>query len=357
MDKFIVYLIGIFFVIGGVDYIAGNSLKLGEKFEEGIKAMGALGIGMIGIYSLAPLISRGLSMVIKPISRIVNMDASMFSSSFLALDMGGYQIASNLASNKQIGLFSGIVVAASLGATISFTIPVAFGLINKSDEKYFCKGILLGIISIPLGCVSGGLWQGIPIHILIWNLMPIFIFSIILSIGLAKVPKICIRFFGLFSKLILILSISGLILQGVKAICGVTVVSGLAPLSESAYIVVKIAFILGGAYPMLALIDRVFGKKLEKLGGKVGLDPVAIIGILGGLASNLLIFGSYKDMKPKGKVVAAAFGVGGAFVFGGQFGFVSGIAPKMLIPFIISKITAGIFSILLALYFTKGEIV
>ena len=61
MDKFVLYLIGSFFVIGGIDYITGSPLKLGGKFEEGIKTMGALGLGMIGIYSLAPILSNFLS--------------------------------------------------------------------------------------------------------------------------------------------------------------------------------------------------------------------------------------------------------------------------------------------------------
>jgi ethanolamine transporter len=60
-------------------------------------------------------------------------------------------------------------------------------------------------------------------------------------------------------------------------------------------------------------------------------------------------------MDPKGKVICAAFAVSGAFVFGGQFGFVSGIAPEMLGAFIISKLTAGIISIVLAMWLYKYE--
>ncbi len=49
-------------MISGIDYILGNKFKLGEKFEEGIKSMGVLALSMIGIYSLAPIISNGLGM-------------------------------------------------------------------------------------------------------------------------------------------------------------------------------------------------------------------------------------------------------------------------------------------------------
>ncbi|CAM5603321.1 Ethanolamine utilization protein EutH OS=Lysinibacillus sphaericus OX=1421 GN=LS41612_20795 PE=4 SV=1 [Lysinibacillus sphaericus] len=46
-------------------------------------------------------------------------------------------------------------------------------------------------------------------------------------------------------------------------IFGVKLVSGLAPLSESIIIVGKIAFILAGAYPMLAMLVE-FSKKVLK---------------------------------------------------------------------------------------------
>lgn len=157
MNKFIMYLIGVFFIIGGIDYILGSPLKLGGKFKEGIKTMGALGLGMIGIYSLAPLISKFLSTAIIPLCKVLHLDPSIFPSAFLAVDMGGYQIATKLALTKEMGLFSGVIAASTLGTAISFTIPVALGMISKEDEKYFSKGAMVGIITIPIGCFAAGL--------------------------------------------------------------------------------------------------------------------------------------------------------------------------------------------------------
>jgi ethanolamine transporter len=355
MDKVIVFLIGSFFVIGGIDYILGSPLKLGGKFEEGIKTMGALGLGMIGIYSLAPILSNVISAAIIPVSRVFNLDPSIFPAVFLAVDMGGYQMAEKLALTKEMGIFSGIIIASTLGATISFSIPVAIGMLSKEDEKYFSKGVMVGIISIPVGCLAAGLWQNISFNILTWNLVPIFIFAVALAIGLIKVPEVLMKGFNIFGKLIMGLSVVGLLLQGIDTILGVKLLSDLAPLSEAAFIVGKIAFVLAGAYPMLALINRIFKSSFERIGERFGINSVAVAGLLGNLASNLLIFGTYKDMDSKGKVICTAFGVSGAFVFGGQFGFVSGIAPDMLGAFIVSKLTAGIISIVLALYLCERE--
>ena len=53
-------------------------------------------------------------------------------------------------------------------------------------------------------------------------------------------------------------------------------------------------------------------------------------------------------MKEDGKIIACAFSVGGAFIFGGQLGFVSSKAPEILGTFIIVKFLAGIISIVFA---------
>lgn len=355
MDKFILFVIGSFFVIGAIDYMTGNHLKLGWKFEEGIKTMGALGLGMIGLISLVPIFTHFISAVIIPISRILGLDPSIVPAAFLAVDMGGYQMASELALTEEMGAFSGIIIASTLGATISFTIPVALGMLSKEDEGYFSKGVLVGIMTIPIGCLAAGLWQKIEINLLVLNLIPIFVFAIILGVGLLKIPHVFIKVFNVFGKLIVCLSIIGLLLQGIEVIVGVRLVSGLAPLAESTVIVAKIAIVLGGAYPMLACINRIFKNSFEKIGRKFGINSESVAGILGSLASNLLIFGTFKEMNPKGKVVATAFGVSGAFVFGGQLGFVSGVAPDMIGAFIVAKLTAGIISIVLAIWLYDRE--
>lgn len=44
-----------------------------------------------------------------------------------------------------------------MGPTIVFTIPVALGIIKKEDRPYLGAGVLAGMITIPIGCIVGGL--------------------------------------------------------------------------------------------------------------------------------------------------------------------------------------------------------
>lgn len=334
--------------MGGLDYAFGKKFKVGIKFEEGIKAMGALGLGMIGIYSLAPVFTKILSPGFKWLSSISHIDASIFTSMLFATDMGGYQMANALAANKQMALFSGIVLASSFGTTISFTIPLALGVIEKEDQKYFSQGVMAGLISIPVGVFAAGISQGINVIVLLRNTAPILVFAILLAIGLVKIPNKLIKGFSVVGRVIVILSIVGLLLQGVNSILGIKLIKDLAPFNETMTIVGKISFVLAGAFPMVSVINHVFKNSLTKIGRKVGINSIAIAALLGNLANNILIFSNYKFLNPKGKVLCTACGVSIAFVFGGQLGFVSALEPEMMTPFIISKFVAGLVSIFLA---------
>ena len=49
VNEIIVYLMVVFMALGAIDRIIGNRFGLGEKFEEGILAMGSLALSMVGI--------------------------------------------------------------------------------------------------------------------------------------------------------------------------------------------------------------------------------------------------------------------------------------------------------------------
>ena len=65
IDKIIMYIMVIFMIIGGIDKCLGNKFGYGEKFEEGIMAMGSLALAMVGIIALAPVLGEVLKPVVK----------------------------------------------------------------------------------------------------------------------------------------------------------------------------------------------------------------------------------------------------------------------------------------------------
>ncbi|KAJ53918.1 ethanolamine transporter EutH [Clostridium tetanomorphum] len=207
---------------------------------------------------------------------------------------------------------------------------------------------MIGIITIPIGEFCAGLFLQLNLKELIVNLFPIIIFSLLLSIGLMKFPGILMKGFNIFGTFIIILSGIGILLVGSEVIFGVIFIKELTPFSEGMAVVGKIAFILGGAYPMLTFLSKIFKNSFDKLGKILEINSISVAGLIGNLASNLLIFSTFKDMDTKGKVICSAFAVSGAFVFGGQLGFAAGVCPKSVGAFMISKFISGILSICIA---------
>jgi len=87
LNQIILWIMAIGILVGALDRIIGNKFGLGAKFDEGFNAMGPLALGMVGIITLAPLISKVLGPVIFPLFNLVHCDPAMFAT-LLANDMG-----------------------------------------------------------------------------------------------------------------------------------------------------------------------------------------------------------------------------------------------------------------------------
>ncbi len=350
INEIIVYIMVIFAVLGAIDKIIGNRFGIGEKFEEGIMAIGTLAISMVGIIALAPVIAELLKPVIVPLFGFLGADPAMFAGSILANDMGGAPLAKALAIDPNAGLFGGLIVGAMLGPTIVFTIPVGLGIIEESDRKYLATGVLAGVITIPIGAFVGGLVAGFPIMMVIMNLIPIIIFAVLIALGLFFFENGMIKGFTYFGKFVVAVITFGLAVGIIEQLTGIVVIPGMTPISEGFTIVADIAIVLAGAFPLVYVITKVFKTPLMKLGKLLGMNDVGAAGLVASLANSIPMFGMMKDMDPRGKILNVAFAVSAAFVFGDHLGFTAGFNPEMIFPMIVGKLVGGITAIIVAMF-------
>ena len=342
-----------FAVIGALDKITGNRFKLGDEFEKGIMTLGPLSLSMLGMMTIAPALSGVLLPLITPVSRLIGFDPSAFAGIVLANDMGGAALAESIALDSKLGAFHGLCVAAMLGATVSFTIPVALSTVNKKFHNDVLLGLLCGISTIPAGCFVSGLFMGIGIIPLCLNLIPALVISVIIIIGLLKFPKICIKVFSVFGKLILILVTAGLALGIFQYLTGVTLIKNTAPITESASTVFHICVILSGTFPLIAIISKILKKPLSVLGKKLQLDDTSVLGLIATLANSIATIESAGKMNRKGRVLNLAFAVSAAFVFGDHLAFTLSYNSQYLPALIVGKLTAGITALIVATFLCK----
>ena len=338
----------IFMIIGGIDKILGNKFGYGEKFEEGFMAMGSLALAMVGVISLAPVLAKVLRPVVEPLYTALGADPAMFATTLLANDMGGYPLAMELAKDPNAGLFAGLILGAMMGPTLVFTIPVALGIIEKEDRPYLAKGVLAGMITIPLGCLAGGLVAGFGINMIIMNLIPIIIFAVLICIGLWLIPEKMTKGFTIFGQGVVIVITIGLMAAIVETLTGIVVIPGMAPLSEGINVIGSIAIVLAGAFPLVHFITKAFKAPLTKVGKQLGMNEVGAAGLVATLANNIPMFGMLKDMDENGKIINVAFAVSAAFVFGDHLGFTGGVNKSMIFPMIVGKLVGGITAIVVA---------
>mgnify|MGYP005758013705 FL=1 len=363
INSVIILIMMIFMLIGAIDKIRGNKLGYGEQFDEGFNAMGPLAASMAGVVAAAPVLAIILKPIIVPIYGLFGADASMFATTLLACDMGGYPLAMELAADEAVGNFSGLILGTMMGPTLVFTIPVALSIIKKEDRPYLGAGIFAGMITIPIGCIVGGLVMNLTpykmnILAIIQNLIPVIIIAALIVVGLWVAPLKMINGFSKFgSGVTIVITIFTAIAvfeyqTGIKfPLLNIMVeadADGVVPLENGLLTCGIISIVLIGAFPMVLWITRTFGGALNALGKKFGMNEDSSAGLVATLANNIAMFNIMDKMNPKGKLLNVAFAVSAAFVFGDHLGFTAGVNQDMILPMIVGKLVAGITAFIVA---------
>jgi ethanolamine transporter len=355
ISDIILYIMLFFMVLGGIDFFTGKKFGLGIKYEEGFMAMGALTMNMAGAVCIAPVLGKVLQPVLAPIFEIFGASPAMFATTILACDMGGFPLAQSLAGGDvNAGNFAGIILGSMMGPTIVFSIPVGLGIIQMSDRPFLGKGILIGLCTIPLGCLAGGAVAGYNFLWMIKNLIPVIIFAAVIAVGLIFVQKIMITIFLWFGRFVVAFLTLALLCAGIEAATGgaITIIKGMDPISEAFNVVGTIAVVLAGAFVLVHLLTKFLGGPLTKLGGLLGMNKDAAAGMVATLANNIAMFQIMKDMDDRGKVINVAFAVSAAFVFGDHLGYCGGVAREMIFPMVIGKLVGGITAVVVACLIT-----
>lgn len=346
-------VIFIFSVIGAIDYLIGNKLGLGNEFKRGFDLLGTMALTMIGMIVLAPAIGAALSPVFDFIHRTLGLDPSIIPASLLANDMGGAPLATEAAKDTVVGGFNAYVVSAMMGSTVSYTIPLALGVVKKDRHRQLILGLLCGIVTIPVGCFVSGLICGINVLVLLYNILPLVLFSGLIAAGLLLFPNVCVKIFSVLGFIIKALIVVGLVLGILNFLAGKTIVSGLGTLEEGAMICVNATITMTGMFPLIGLVSRLLSKPLGAVGKKLGINERSTVGILATLATSTTTFGMADDMDDKGLMVNSAFAVSAAFVFAGHLAFTMAYDQSYIAPMIVGKLISGALALVLALLLYK----
>lgn len=350
---YITYIFAIFAVLGAIDKILGNKLGLGEQFEKGFMLLGPTALTMIGMLSLAPVIADLLTPIFNWTYNTFKIDPSVIPAFVLANDMGAAPLCKEIAQNEALGGFNGLIVSTMMGVNISYTIPVSLGIVKKENHKDMFLGYLCGLVTIPLGCFVAGLVLKINIDVLLFNLLPLIIFAVLISLGLIFLKNVCIKIFEILGKLITIIITIGLALAVFETLTGKVLIEKLDTYINGGIVCLNAVAVLSGAFPLMHAISFVLKKPLSYIGKKTKLGNIAVLGFLSTIFSCLPTIGVMDKMSRKGIILNSAFIVSAAFTFGAHIAFTMAFDKTYIFAMILGKLISGAFAVIVAAFIAR----
>ena len=296
-----------FFCLGAADTLLGDRLGLGSAFRQGFAAVVDLLLLMTGFMALAPWLGTHLAPVITPVFSALGCDPSLFASLFLSCDAGGAVLAAQIAQEPSAGLYNGLIVAAFLGATINGTIPLALGHLTGTKRAAAVRGLFLGFLVLPVGCLLTGALCGIPLSVLLHNTWPVLAVAVLLLL------------------------------------------EGLTPLAEIYPVICSIGAFLAGILPFFAFVQRLLTAPLAKLAARLQLEPASITGLVVTSANCIPTLLSLDTLEERGITLNTAYAVVAAYSVGDFLAFTLQFSPAHALPMMAGRLLSGLLAVVLCL--------
>lgn len=336
----------IFAIIGAGDYFLDNKFGLGKEFERGLRTAGTLILCMVGFMTIAPAVGKVLGPYISPFFVKIGADPSLFAGILLSVDCGGAVTAKELALTEDAYILNGFLVASMFGSALNGNIPLSVAIIKPERRRYVLFGLAIGIISIPVGCLVGGILAGMSPRVLWGNLLPLFILSVILTSSIILFSRVLEKILKVFGKAMVLICLLGLMVCAARELCGINFPIEGQPFSETMNTVGKIVLCLCGVFPMLGVILNWLRKPISRIAEKTGTSVLDIKCLLMDLVNCFSSIDLLNEMTDLGILLNCALGIGAGYALGDHFAYVNSTEPRLTIPLILGKLAAGAFSIL-----------
>lgn len=107
--NFVIYLNMAGALIGAAASILPPEGELGRKFVNGIHSIGPVFLAQAGIMVAIPFLSQAISQTLGTFFQTLGSDASIAALSIITVDMGGYQLADALTTNRDMWVTAALV--------------------------------------------------------------------------------------------------------------------------------------------------------------------------------------------------------------------------------------------------------
>ena len=211
-------------------------------------------------------------------------------------------------------------------------------------------GMVYGIIATPAALLVGGLMAGMTGKELLSSLLPVTLICVLIALSIFFGGERTVGVFQVMGRGINLLAIILFALVLVQVFFDSPSVQFVDPalIGEVLTIVFKISVVVCGSFILSNLILRYFMHPILSIARLIHVNEFAIIGLLLNLINSVSMFSVFGKMDRRGQLMNAAAAVTSGFVFGGQLAFVSSVNNDAVLTFILSKLLAGVLSIVIA---------
>ena len=117
----------------------------------------------------------------------------------LGVDSGGLPLARELTTDQTVAVLSGVGLGGTLGAVLTFALPLSLSLANEASRPYVAKSLVAAVAASSLSLLPVGWMTGMSFKSILLLGLPAFVLAVLLT--LFRDPTV--RAFLIFSRVLM----------------------------------------------------------------------------------------------------------------------------------------------------------
>ena len=211
------------------------------------------------------------------------------------------------------------------------------------------RGLFLGFLVLPVGCLLTGALCGIPLSVLLHNTWPVLAVAVLLLLLFKSGSSAIGPIFNGISLAVRGLTLFGFCISVLQETSGIVLLEGLTPLAEIYPVICSIGAFLAGILPFFAFVQRLLTAPLAKLAARLQLEPASITGLVVTSANCIPTLLSLDTLEERGITLNTAYAVVAAYSVGDFLAFTLQFSPAHALPMMAGRLLSGLLAVVLCL--------
>ncbi len=335
----------VFSILNTISLVVNRELKVNGRFRGNFGLFKTVTLSVVKVVVLSPFVKDILGPFAGTVCACLRVRPSMVPTVLLTGSVNNTPLYSTLTRDDRVNEFGTLIITSVFNATVSFALPINLKVIEGRFRGSVLGNFLYNVMAVPIKYFMSKLVLKLGVNRLLLGLVPLVVFSIVVSLKLVCFPSVDIGVFGLFKGFVGVLVVAKLTLKVLGFLIKLRLVSKLTALRRKTEIYLGTDIIVANTFPLVCVVSGVLTGPFSCTKGEVKVGSASTVNFYSSITAGLAAFRVVREVSGGKMILGSTFTVSTSFALTNRLTFAVTCSDACIVPIVVNGLATKILTI------------